>query len=566
MILLVVPTVRAEVGRVEHDKGSSEDGGVVSTGAYHDQAVGQTPKPLDVGKDITGSQSKRVAIIGGGIGGISTAHFLINDNNRPNLTQITIFEKKPQFGGRIHFTRIYDHGTTVNTASHTFDADDTLIEEMTNVTSIELQKWPHDGWNTESRSFLHWMNKVIRGKAAGCSTEEQSGITWMELARLLRRNVADFSFWRKYLGYVRLAFMENAGLNRWERRIDDCGKRTNPLLLAGSQAAAGQGVELRSRIALSDELNGNPQKQLQWNQHDRIFTGLLGDLYDNEQVTMHLDSAVTRVTSYGNRTFGVYWAQTRDDGTQKLHTEQFDNVIIATPFHQAELEIEPPLPLEPEKITYAPVHVTSLISQSLPESLLLQSHGERWRTTAAFLWPAYFRHRNPGLNTTSIPLISVARERTVCYDYDSRPHDLTRVISADLFSDDDIAALFHEAHENVTFPRQSCFVPQQAQPDLVHPKYHKIRDEFALENGAVNRSSRCVERPTIAWIHRDYWPNGLPVITQGGKHGNHGEWRELVPGMFYVNGFEGREGASVSNSIASGRKVKDMLVARYAAG
>lgn len=409
------------------------------------------------------------------------------------------------------------------------------------------------------------MNKVTGGESASCSTEEKGDVPWMELARLLRRNVADFSFWRKYLGYLCLVFTEIGRLNRWERRIDDCGKRTNPLLLAGSQAAAGQGVELRSRIAQFDELNGKPQKLLQWNQHDRIFTGLLGDLYDHESVTMHLDSAVTRVTRYSNGTFGVSWARPGHGESQELHMEQFDNVIIATSFHQAKLEIEPPLPLKPKEITYAPIHVTSIISQPLPESLLLQAHGERWRTSAAFLWPTHLRHRVPGLNTTSLPFISVARERTVCGDHDSTPHALTRVVSGDSFSDKDIAALFHEPRENVTFPHQSCFVPQQAQPDLVHPKYHKTREEFALENGVVNKSSGCVERPTIAWIHRDYWPDGLPVIKKDGNIDD-GEWRELASGMFYVNGFEGHEGASVSKSIASGRKVKDLLVTRYSAG
>jgi hypothetical protein len=140
------------------------------------------------------------------------------------------------------------------------------------------------------------------------------------------------------------------------------------------------------------------------------------------------------------------------------------------------------------------------------------------------------------------------------------------VVSGDLFSDDDIAALFHDVRENVTFPHQSCYIPQQSQPDLVHPKYDNIREELALEKGAVNRSSGCVERPMLAWVHRDHWPDGLPIIKQGGKHGDHGEWRELVPGMYYVNGFEGREGAAVSKSIASGRRVKDLLLGRYAVG
>jgi hypothetical protein len=454
----------------------------------------------------------------------------------------------------------------VNTARHTFDADDMLIEEIANITSISLRNWWHNGWNTESRSFLYWMSRLSQEGTTGCPAEESIHMMWMELAGLLQRNVADLSFWVRYLGYVRQAFsqsgMHGRLLNLWTK---GCNRRTNPLLWAGSRAKAGQSLELRSRCAGSDGMNTKPQKELLWNQHDRLFTGLLGDLFDHEEFSTHLSSTVRKVTRFSNGTFGVHWTRNTQDWSQEMHMEHFDNVVIATPFHQAALEIEPPLPSEPEKIIYAPIHVTSIISERLPDSLLLQPHGEQWRTTAAFLWPEHLRHQTKGLNATGLPFISISRDQVVWYEYESRPDDLTRVVSAEMFSDKDLAALFHGKDQPVTFPNQSCFIPQQAEPDLVKPKYHNVREEFTLENGAVNKSSGCVERPTIAWIHRDYWPNGLPVVTREGKRGDDAEWRELVPGMFYMNGFEGWEGASVLKSIASGREVRDLLATKYVA-
>ena len=59
--------------------------------------------------------------------------------------------------------------------------------------------------------------------------------------------------------------------------------------------------------------------------------------------------------------------------------EHFDNVVIATPFHQAALGVAPPLASEPERIQYTPIHTTSFISERLPDRLLLQPHGERCR-------------------------------------------------------------------------------------------------------------------------------------------------------------------------------------------
>jgi hypothetical protein len=437
-----------------------------------------------------------------------------------------------------------------------------LIEEIANFTSIRLQDWPHNEWNTRSRSFLYWMNRVNREK---CPVEESVVMSWIELAKLLRQNLSNPSFWIRYLGYIRNPFTETtlqSRFNLWERRIVDSGKRTNPLVLAGSQTKAGHSIELRSRLISSDGTSPKAQKQLEWNQHDRILTGLLGDLHDHEEVTTRLNSVVTRVTRYDNGTFGVYWTQDTQDGGKEVHMEQFDNVIIAAPFHQAALEIEPALPREPEKITYTPIHTTSIISEKLPDSLLLQLHGEYWRTSAGFLWPTHLHHQDSSSNRTSLPFISVARERVVYYDYISSWADFTRIISGSLFSDDDLAALFNQTRGNITFPNQSCFIPQQAHPNFVQPKYEKVREEFALKGGAVNTSSVCVDRPTIAWIHRDYWPNGIPVIERDGGREDDGAWRELVPGMFYINGFEGRERASVSKSIASGRVVKDLLVAR----
>jgi hypothetical protein len=65
IILLVVPTGRAHTSRSENDKGSSEDGGVISSRAYHEEPTEeQTHKPLDRGSDVQRSQSNRVAIIG----------------------------------------------------------------------------------------------------------------------------------------------------------------------------------------------------------------------------------------------------------------------------------------------------------------------------------------------------------------------------------------------------------------------------------------------------------------------------------------------------------------------
>ncbi|KAJ5168519.1 uncharacterized protein N7482_004113 [Penicillium canariense] len=539
------------------------------TGPAQYTGISGKPMPLHEDGKSEWHRSKRIAIIGGGIGGISVAHFLKNDENRLNLSQLTIFEKEAQFGGRIRFAQVYGHGTNVNTAGHTFDADDPVIEEIANFTSIKLHDWPYNGWNTATPNFLYWASRFDGENIVNSPADEPFETTWTDLATHIRQTGADPHFWISYVRYVWISLTETHSVSWfkfWVRQMAGSRQHFNCLLWAGSRATAGHSIELMSRIADSNPRSVRKQKDLSWNQHDRILTGLLGDLRDHEEFSTHLNSTVKQVKRYDNGTFGVIWTQRSFHGSQETYIEQFDNVIIATPLHQAELEIEPPLPLEPEEITYTPLHATNFISKNLPATTLFRSHGERWSTLTALLWNDGSQ-RVGGSAAPGLAFISIAHDEHVCCGgfYLNQRVGLARVISRDRFSDGDIAALFGEARKNVTFPEQTCWVPQQASPDSVQPRYQIVREGFALEDGSVNQTTGCVEKPTITWIHRDYWPNGMPEIKRDGQRVDDSVWMELAPGMFYVNGFEGREGASVSKSVARGRKVKDMLVARYTA-
>jgi hypothetical protein len=84
------------------------------------------------------------------------------------------------------------------------------------------------------------------------------------------------------------------------------------------------------------------------------------------------------------------------------------------------------------------------------------------------------------------------------------------------------------------------------------------------EDGEVQWSG-CVFNPTVRRVHREYWPKGMFLVETNHSLEEHFERIELAPRFFYVSGFEGREGASISNSVRSAKKVKDILVDDYEA-
>lgn len=77
------------------------------------------------------------------------------------------------------------------------------------------------------------------------------------------------------------------------------------------------------------------------------------------------------------------------------------------------------------------------------------------------------------------------------------------------------------------------------------------------------RRPGCVDNPDIRWIHREYWSNGMPVIQGNVSLGEGVEQMELATNLFYVSGFEGREGASISTSVQNARKASKLLAEGY---
>jgi hypothetical protein len=155
-----------------------------------------------------------------------------------------------------------------------------------------------------------------------------------------------------------------------------------------------------------------------------------------------------------------------------------------------------------------------------------------------------------------------------CLVYDE---NLYRVISQGPFSDDDIAVLFNKtglARKAVTFPDQSCYTLSRDDSSTLREEFRdkpiNWKDEGKDEEWYM-RNLGCVQYPTVRWIHRQFWPNAVPVVDNARSPGilDEEKAQPLAPRLFYVSGFEGWRGASISRSVEYGQRAARKLYYDY---
>lgn len=300
--------------------------------------------------------------------------------------------------------------------------------------------------------------------------------------------------------------------------------------------------------------------------NENLLNHLLHRLNQQPGFSLDVNSTVTRVTRNEDQTFDVEWSR-RFPNRIYNNVERFDAVVIAAPFHQTDTEVDPPLPVAPKKVEYSPLHATHFI----PKEPL---DGRNFNLPANYSLPRVIWNldESPRINGSSpspsfLSMTTTEMHFSAGYEDDYEP--VYRVISREPFSDHDITALldiFGKTRENITFPDQTCFVNQ---PNILRREYHwhdnyeppsKV-PQYVLVGDLVNYSSGCLRsESTVRWLHRQYWPYGIPNVQpqRGPKDGV--EQLELTPGMFYLSGFEGWQGASMSQSVSNAKQVATTLL------
>ncbi|KAJ5979671.1 hypothetical protein N7481_006969 [Penicillium waksmanii] len=520
---------------------------------------------------------------GGGIAGIYLADLL--ESNDPGLTsaEVTIFEKEPQIGGRIGKAYRYDARDSswtsiapTDSGAYMFDSDDEAIGDMVRRTSSE-DRIDRDFfvWSRSFGTSLPDRASTWDGQTLNLNPTDRVPLTWENVARTLSRHALSPKYWwnvfhslkesinGEYIEPLLTSCRNWKTGQEWEEYDDWI---TFQLLVKSIfiRARPGPDKDLLSEFTGHYFIGSKPQSTL-----DTGIGVLLDDVVKQlgrrTNFSLNLQSAVTKLIQRPDSAWDAHWTFQSPHVLTENHNGTFDSVIIAAPFGQASLRFEQSLPITPDNISYTSLHVTNFLTERpLDHTAFNMSldYGEGpnliWNVQSDGV-------AQPGNPCSTPPFISITRlfsdVGSGCVsDYEN----LYRVVSKDPFSDDDIAALMKKcgkARESVTFPDQSCYklnngYSMNTDPDLA------INYPTRPETRWMGRSE-CVDEPWIRWVGRKFWPYALPVVEGTRRQPGQDDQLELAPGLFYVSGFEGRHGASLSESTNSARRIKDMLLSKY---
>lgn len=278
--------------------------------------------------------------------------------------------------------------------------------------------------------------------------------------------------------------------------------------------------------------------------------------------SLNLNATVTRIKRYKDATFDVHWTHIPPDESQGEHVERFDAVIIAAPFHQTDIEIDPPLPVAPEEIKYKPLYVTHFTSESLLDPTTFNlSPSEK---VPDVIWDLRnLRQNESELNFPNPSFLTLTRRVSDRLSGCLRDSEYVyRVTSEQPFTDDNIATLINKtgvAHKDLSFPKEHCRHLEDPRE-----KFAELEDQGADEYvmDAVFRTYLdCKEETTVRWVHRRFWPNAVAIT-----HGNSTDSMqriELAPRLYYVSDFEQKNGASITQSVKSAYDVAWTLYNDY---
>ncbi|QDS77868.1 hypothetical protein FKW77_000240 [Venturia effusa] len=343
--------------------------------------------PQDAYSNTAPHTTKRVAIIGAGAGGASTAYHLSQYAKSSNVSlDITVYERNPYIGGR---------STTVHAYNNALFAKNMPVELGASI----FVKMNHILYNA---SEVFKLSRIRLGEAGGDDEEPQSGPVlgvfdgdifvftqdagtswWKELAKL---------WWRYGLAPLRARNLMKEVTGRFEKMYKapyfPFASLTDTLYnlgllqvtnMTGAQFLKERSVgELFSREIIQASTRVNYAQNLglihgveamvclaaegamairggNW----RIFESMI----EHSAKSVHLSTDVTDITRHDNGTFTLKTKDALDTAsTGPTNNQDFDTIILAAPYQFASLNVSPKLNHIPEKIPYVNLHVTLFTS------------------------------------------------------------------------------------------------------------------------------------------------------------------------------------------------------------
>lgn len=451
---------------------------------------------------------------------------------------------------------MYGTGSEVDTGGYTFDRDDDLINELAHEIDVSTFKEKILYFYNDYRMRRVEAGAIDRaslwdGQTLTTNVAEEPPLTLPSLKQILKQYGLDSRFWARLCRTLQQAVTDENLRESLEWFDYDNPKTLLEMIVWAAAWARPIPHEAGLRhFADTHSISLKPQSYA-INGNIDLLSRLANHLGRDDSFSLKLGSTVTRIERHHD--FNVYWTQHSDSGVEETYSERFDYVIIAAPFSQSPISIYPAPPAVPQEVKYQPLHVTHFISRTAMDRQTF--HLPPKTKVPSMIWntgQSPRDHKSP-----APPFISIVQgDSPTCSGCLCSSEPIYRVISKERFSDSDIATLLRKngkPRKEVTFPDQSCEELTQDEGYAIgaEPPVQKNKGEKVCLPG-------CVNSPDVRWIHREFWSNGMPIIQ-----GNRVKQMELTPNLFYVSGFEGKEGASISKSVRNARKASELLTERF---
>ncbi|KAJ5622875.1 hypothetical protein N7490_011480 [Penicillium lividum] len=523
---------------------------------------------------------RRICVIGGGIAGVCLAHELAKKQDPDIPLQVTIFERESYIGGRMKQVLMYDEAGKsqldwANTGAYSFDVENTFLAGLGRDVGVKFEiQDPH-----VLGAPLSQVN-VWDGKRLVPQELERLTFTWDLFKRVIWRVYRSNRFWAQLA--VDLREIWEGGYEHW--------------VTIGREATLGRDgfdKDALSQFAQKWGISRAPQQSPDIRRRKHSF---LEQVVRKAGAIVSLQSTVTKIKRLENNTFQVSWLQQATDKAmdqQMSHLENFDAVVLAHAFGQTDIDIDPPLPVTPEKITYTPLHVTHFISNLQLDPVTFNLRGKA--EVPDLIWNLGINSNTPRFKNKVPPFLTIERsDRDYLWGCEIYSENVYRVVSEKPFSDQNITSLLEHngiARKHVTFPDQvpywvsdlALMLPSDydlRNVEEIYPFEYDLRiveevNHFQdVDQSSARRSRSDADiilsrmdpvvtkiNPTVRWVHRQYWPNGVAVMNVENRDDDQDV--ELVSGLFYLSGTEGKTGASISNGIYSAEHVSQILLSRW---
>ncbi|CAO3619837.1 unnamed protein product [Cunninghamella blakesleeana] len=410
-----------------------------------------------------GTTSKKIAIIGGGASGSSTAMFLSNTIGKSIPIDITVFEKNNYIGGRSTTVRIKDDPNLgeIELGASIFVEVNYNMMNATKKFSLDLKKhtdetklgiWDGDSFIFEESGNQYWdMLKILwRYGRSPLKFNSHKNSILEKFLQVYQKDLASFTTLDDIINRLDLDDLVNQTATKYY--IDSLGdKFVYEMLQTASRGNYNQDTDFIHAFGALVSMAAGSDSWTVAGGNYRIFEQFLERSINTK---VHLNTKVTSIeyNIHNDQKYTVYTSSSSSDpheeNVEKENGQDFDIVVIASPLHSSDIDTSC-LKLSKHHFNrdYHTVHVTLV---------------------TGFADPTYFGRNKDDVPTeiitTGIPLVDHFNKKQAFFTSITRQETLDngesvyKLFSPNKLTDEDLSVLFYNTswvyhHEWQAFPK-----------------------------------------------------------------------------------------------------------------